>query len=383
MYTSRDRVLCALNHEEPDRVPVFFGTSGVTSMLTPAYERLKSYLGIDRPTREISRIFQYALIDDEVMERFGSDGRPLLPGPAPSPHRCEVSPAAFVDEWGIEWQRPPGGLYNEVAVNPLRDLASEEVERYVWPDLAHSLRFTTVREEALRIRDSGCAVVALPGVAAFEQTLLLRGMDAFLMDMAGDRDFAEALLVKVARLMIGGMAGMLHEAGDLIDVVVFADDLGSQDGLLISPTMYRTLLKPLHAELIQTVRAHSSAKVFMHSDGNVFPVIDDLIDVGVDILNPVQVSAGDMGDTARLKRRFGDRLSFCGAIDNLWALPHGTPDDVRREVRRRIADLGPGGGYILASVHCLQPDVPIQNALAMFEEARIAGRYPLKTRAAR
>ncbi|MGA2512856.1 MAG: uroporphyrinogen decarboxylase family protein [Candidatus Limnocylindrales bacterium] len=379
MFTSQERVLCALNHEEPDRVPVFFGTSGVTSMLTPAYEQLKSYLGIDKPTREISRIFQYARLDDEVMERFGSDGRPLLPGAAPSIHRREVSAAGFVDEWGIEWQRPAGGLYNEVAFNPLRELASEEVERYVWPDLADPGRFAGLREEALRIRDSGCAVVALPGVAAFEQTLLLRGMDAFLMDMAADRDFAEALLGTVARLMLSGMVGMLREAGDLIDVVVFADDLGSQDGLLISPAMYRALLKPLHAELIRTIKAHSPAKVFMHSDGNVFPVIEDLIEVGVDILNPVQVSAGDMGDTVRLKRRFGDRLSFCGAIDTRWALPRGTPEDVRREVRRRIADLGPGGGYILASVHCLQPDVPVENVLALFDEARVAGRYPLKT----
>jgi uroporphyrinogen decarboxylase len=378
MYNSRDRVLCALGHEEPDRVPVFFGTSGVTSMLTPAYEQLKNHLGIQKPTREISRIFQYALLDEEIMERFGSDGRPLLPGPAPSIHSRDVGPDAFVDEWGIEWRRRPGAIYNEAAGNPLRDLAPGEIDRYAWPELSDLGRFSGVRQEATRIRGMNCAVVALPGVAIFEHTLLLRGMETFLVDMASDRDFAGSILGTVARLEIGATEVMLREAGDLIDVLVFADDLGTQNGLMISPAMYRSILKPLHAQLIATIRAHSKAKVFMHSDGDVFPVLDDLIDVGVDILNPVQVSAGQMGDTARLKRRYGDRLSFCGGIDTNWVLPHGTPEDVRREVRRRIADLGPGGGYILASVHCLQPDVPIPNTLAMFDEAGVAGRYPLR-----
>jgi uroporphyrinogen decarboxylase len=158
-----------------------------------------------------------------------------------------------------------------------------------------------------------------------------------------------------------------------------ADDLGTQAGLMISPTMYRDLLKSWHADLIASIKAGSDAKVFLHSDGNVFGLIDDFVDVGVDILNPVQVSAGDMGDTARLKRRFGDRIAFNGAIDTRWILPHGSPEDVRREVRQRVADLGPGGGYILSSVHCIQPDVPIENVLAMFDEARIAGRYPLRS----
>ena len=146
---------------------------------------------------------------------------------------------------------------------------------------------------------------------------------------------------------------------------------------MISPAMYRALLKPWHAELIAAVKTQSDAKVFLHSDGNVYQLIDDFIDVGVDILNPTQVSAGDMNDTADLKRRFGSRLAFNGAIDTHWVLPHGTTDDVRREVRRRIADLGPGGGYILSAVHCIQPDVPIENVLAMFDEAQVAGRYPI------
>jgi uroporphyrinogen decarboxylase len=141
--------------------------------------------------------------------------------------------------------------------------------------------------------------------------------------------------------------------------------------------MYRRFLKPCHAELIAAAKARSRARIFFHTDGNVFPLLDDLTEIGVDILNPVQVSARDMGDTARLKRRYGQRLSFCGGIDTQWILPCGTKDDVRREVRRRLADLAPGGGYIAATVHCLQPDVPIENVFALFDELAVSGRYPL------
>jgi len=141
--------------------------------------------------------------------------------------------------------------------------------------------------------------------------------------------------------------------------------------------MYRRMIKPFHVELMSEIKARTKAKIFYHSDGNITSLLGDLIEVGIDLLNPVQVNAGDMGNTARLKHEFGDRLSFCGAIDTGWVLPHGTPDDVRAEVRRRIKDLGPGGGYILASVHCIQPDVPLENVIAMLDEAKVAGRYPL------
>ena len=161
-------------------------------------------------------------------------------------------------------------------------------------------------------------------------------------------------------------------------MLITGDDLGMQSGPMMAPRMYRRLIKPFHAELLSEIKRRSRAKIFFHSDGNVYPLIGDPIEIGVDLLNPVQVSAHQMGDTARRKWEFGDRLSFCGAIDTQWALPYGTPADVRAQVCRRIYDLGPGGGYILASVHCIQPDVPVENVIAMLDEAKIAGRYPLR-----
>jgi uroporphyrinogen decarboxylase len=198
------------------------------------------------------------------------------------------------------------------------------------------------------------------------------------MDIAADPEFFTALIEKLKAVVLPCLEEMLKEVGPYTDVIITGDDLGMSGGTMMSPASYRRLLKPHHAEYFGTIKKYISGKVFCHSCGNVYTLLGDLIDVGVDLLNPVQVSAGEMGDTAKLKREFGDRLSFCGAIDTQRVLPHGTPDDVRAEVRRRIRDLAPGGGYIVASVHCIQPDVPPENIVAMCDEVLEAGTYPLK-----
>lgn len=376
MYTPRERVLCALDHQEPDRVPIFFGTSGVTTMLAPAYDRLKAYLGIGGETRVFWRALQYSLLDEAVMVRCGSDGRPLIPGPAPSILARELSAESFIDGWGIAWTFNRHSAYYEVSVPPLAHATIEDLAEYPWPDLGHPSRFEGLRESARAIQEAGYAVVALSGVSPFEYAYMLRGVERWFTDLAEDPGFAHALLRTLTDRMRAGVEGLLDEAGAFIDVIVVGDDLGSQAAPLISPAMYRRLVKPYHAELLAAIRERSRAKIFYHSDGDVYPLLDDLIEIGVDILNPVQVSAAEMGDTARLKREYGDRLSFCGAIDTQEVLPHGTVDDVRAEVRRRIRDLAPGGGYILAAVHCIQADVPPANVIAMFDEAQRVGRYP-------
>jgi uroporphyrinogen decarboxylase len=377
MLTSRERVLCALNHEEPDRVPVFFGASGATSMLAPAYERLKTYLGIQREPQIFWRALQYSLLDEEVLLRFGADARPLIAGAAPSTLERNLSDEAFVDGWGIPWQRKPGNPYYEIVTPPLQHAGVDDIERYPWPDLAHPGRFKGLRSRAQAIQAAGFAVVALSGVSPFEYCYMLRGVENWFADLAADPEFALALLRKVSQLQGAAALQLLEEAGDCIDVIVTGDDLGSQSAPLLSPKMYRRLVKPFHAELLASIRSRTKARIFYHSDGDVYPLLNDLIEIGVELLNPVQVSACEMGDTARLKKEFGKRLSFCGAIDTQEVLPHGSPEDVRSEVRRRISDLGPGGGYILAAVHCIQPDVPPENVVAMLTEALLAGRYPL------
>jgi uroporphyrinogen decarboxylase len=216
------------------------------------------------------------------------------------------------------------------------------------------------------------------GVNLFEQAYLMRGLDTILMDIVADQEFFTALIEKLKKVVLPCLNELLREVGPYTDVLITGDDLGMTGGTMMSPESYRRLLKPHHAEYFGTIKKQISGKIFFHSCGNVYKLLGDLADVGVDLLNPVQVSAGEMGDTARLKREFGDRLSFCGAIDTQRVLPLGTTDDVRAEVRRRISDLAPGGGYIVASVHCIQPDVPPENIVAMCDEVMTAGRYPLQ-----
>jgi uroporphyrinogen decarboxylase len=177
MLTSRDRVLCALNHEEPDRVPIFFGASGATTMLAPAYDRLKAYLGFNRETKVFWQALQYALLDEEMMARFGADGRPLIAGPAPSTVARELSADALIDSWGITWQRSPGDPYYEIIQQPLQTANVDDIARYPWPDLAHPSRFEGLKAKAKAIRDAGYAVVALSGVSVFEYCYMLRGME--------------------------------------------------------------------------------------------------------------------------------------------------------------------------------------------------------------
>ena len=205
MLTHRERVLCALNHEEPDRVPIFFGTSGATTLLAPAYERLKAHLGIRTETNVLWRGPQSVLIDEEVLAWSGSDGRPLMPGPAPAALARDISETSYVDGWGSLWERRPGALYYGVVDSPLHTATIDDLARYPWPDLAHPGRFVGLREKAKAIRDAGYAVVMISGVAPFEQAFVSRGVEQWLLDLAADPDFAVALLRAITDVMKAGV----------------------------------------------------------------------------------------------------------------------------------------------------------------------------------
>jgi uroporphyrinogen decarboxylase len=377
--TSRERVLMALNHEEPDRVPLFIGTSGATTVLGPGYPALAERLGVKRgPERWFSRPLQYRIMDEAALIALGSDGRPVTLGPAGSTLRREISPDRLVDDWGCEWRRNASSGYSEVLEPPLRNAGIADLDRYAWPDLTAESRFDGLAERCRAVQQAGYACVLLAGITLFEQACLMRGLAELLMDALADQDFFLALLGRLKRLQIPYVKELGRRVGDCVDVIVTGDDLGTQDSTFLSPELYRSLVKPHQAELLAALRGGTTAKIFYHSCGNIFPLIDDLADIGVDLLNPVQVSAPDMADTARLKKRFGKRLSFCGGIDTQRVMPHGSAQDVRAEVGRRIRDLAPGGGYVAAAVHCIQPDVPVDNILAMCGAVRELGPYPLK-----
>jgi len=374
--TSRERVLTALDHREPDRVPLFVGTSGATTLLGPAYERLKAHLNLKGGLpRWLSKPLQYAWMDEEVLQRLGADGRPMVAGPAPSRLAREVSDTELVDAWGCVWKRREEAAYYEVMIPPLQNATLDDLDRYPWPDLAHPSRFEGLAARCKAIQDAGYAVVFLSGLTLFEQAYIMRGIEKCLADTLADEDFFTALITRMKRLAIPCVRELLKEVGPYVDVLVTGDDLGTQESTLMAPADYRRLIKPHQAEFLAEIRKHTRAKIFFHSDGDIYPLLGDLAEIGVDLLNPIQVSAGKMSDTARLKREFGSRLSFCGGIDTSRVLPRGTTDDVWAEVRRRIRDLAPGGGYVAAAVHCIQPDVPPENVVAMCEAVLEYGAY--------
>lgn len=206
----------------------------------------------------------------------------------------------------------------------------------------------------------------------------MQGMDTFLLNMARDPDFARALLEKIAVYCKQLMGRFLEELGDNVDIIKIGDDLGTQESLMISPKMYREILKPVHADFISFIKARTKAKIFFHSDGDVAPLIEDFIEMGVDILNPIQTSAGSMSDLPSLKKRFGSNIVFCGGIDTHRVLPFGTTEEVRQEVRRVIQILGPGGGCMIGAVHTVMNDVPPENVLAMVDAVEEFGHYPLQ-----
>jgi uroporphyrinogen decarboxylase len=289
--------------------------------------------------------------------------------------------APCIDDWGIGQTEIEPGVWFP-GYHPLADATTiEELENYPdWPKMDDPYRVAQAAEDAKRLaQQNEYAILATPWLMfPFERAFGLQGMDKFLMNMAMYPDFAEAMLKKNLEFCIQHMGHFLDAVGDNIDMIKIGDDLGSQDRLMISPRMYRKLLKPIHAELIRFIKSKTKAKVFFHTDGDVFDLIGDFIEIGVDVLNPIQTSAGKMADLEGLKREYGKDLVFCGAVDTQHILPHGTPEEVRQEMKRVIDILGRDGGYMVASVHTIMNEVPAENILAMVDATLEFGTYPLK-----
>ncbi|BCS96546.1 uroporphyrinogen decarboxylase [Desulfoluna limicola] len=381
---SRERALTALNHEEPDRVPIDFGGRNTTIMLS-GYEAFKKAHDKEHLETEImSKVWQTAFIHEEFLQMYNADFRHVRPKNVTVLGENavrEYDPAdgreIFTDQWGVK--RKLDGEYATIHEYNMTNPTMDAILEYPWPNAATDFDFSTVREEAKALYEAGeYGIVGCMGSPGnlFEQCWCLRGMPEFFMDMGMRKDFAHALLRKVCDHRKENARLFLDEVGDYIDVIQCADDLGMQNAPFMSPAMYNEFIKPYQLELFDYIKSRTKAKLYYHSCGAITNLLDDLIEVGVDILNPVQVSATGM-ETDKLKERFGDRLSFWGAIDTFHVLPNGSVEDVRMEVKKRITDLAPGGGYILGSVHNMQSDIPTENMKAMLEAAIEFGQYPV------
>lgn len=369
--THRERVLAALNHEEPDRVPVDFGGTFATTINIGAYERLKEYLGIKTESRVASIRSQIAEVEEKVLQRFDVDTRGVTFG-APDRSLFEQYPdGSYRDEWGVVRSKPHGiGHYMDTG-NPFAgEPTLADIDRHEWfdPDDPGWTRGVSERARQLREETDYAVILSLP-VGVMHQTQFLRGYADWMMDTIANRVLFDALMERAMDLVLRVSGNLLAAVGDNVDIVFYGDDVAMQSGPLVSHDVYLECIKPWHRKIFGFIRARTKAKILYHSCGSVYSLIPDLIDLGIDALNPIQVSAKDM-DTARLKREFGKHLTFWGGVDTQQVLPRGTPDDVRAEVRRRIRDLAPGGGYVLNSVHNIQREVPPENVCAMFEAAR-------------
>lgn len=349
---SYDRVMLAINHQSADRCPINYTA-------TPeAHANLKRYLGID---------------DDEVLlQRLGADIRyvsPLFVGPKDMMGVTSTGKAGK-DFLGVVWEPVKGkeSTYNEIAFHPLGHIATvEEVEDYSWPRVDW-FDFSHLKEEIPRLnQDQRYAIIYFAG-GAFESPWYMRGLERFLMDLIEHPDIAEAICRHVADFYKKRALRAIEQSNGQIDIIGSGGDIGTQKGMMLSPELWRKHIKPWSEQLIRPFR-DMELKTFYHSCGSIVPVIEDLIEMGLDILDPIQVRAQGM-DPKYLKDAFGDRLCFNGGIDEQRTLPSATPQEVKSEVIRHIEILGRKGGYIVAPSHALQSDIPPENIIAMYDTAK-------------
>jgi len=381
--TSRDRLLAALNHKEPDRVPIDLG-GNQTGIHKFAYQDLLAHLGIEDDLTIMDAVQQLARPCETVLERFHVDTRYVAAG-APADFSGEIVVAErdgrtwhdLVDEFGVRWSMPDDQpFYMDVSFHPLADASIDDVRDYPFPKGDDPSRFEGLRERALEIRnETPYAVVSGISGVVYETCWYMRGLEQWFADMLTQPEFCEALLDRILKFWMDWFRLFLDEVGDAVDVIMIGDDLAGQQGPLFRPDFYRRVVKPRHKQLVETIRSRTEAKIWYHTCGSCTEYIPDLLDNGIHALNPVQISAAAM-DPADLKARFGDRLVFWGgAIDAQHVLPRESPETVREHVRRNLAIWKPGGGYVFNNVHNIQAGVPAENVVAMYDAAHDYGYY--------
>lgn len=400
--THRERVIMALNHQEADRVPIDFGAMRSTGISLGAYMRLREKLGITSGKVKLYDVWQW-LAEPEmaVVEKLHADVVQL--------HRYEPSFGFNIGKWD-EWTTPDGfdvlvpngfnptllpdgrrvimdgdttiawmpkdGHWFDLAHFPLANATTyEDIDDYPWPKVSDE-EVEFLKKEAKRLyEETDYAILGSFGGSIYEQGQMDFGYEGFPILLASNRDLAMYYLDKVADNRIEQLKKWLPAVKDYVQVIQVADDLGMQTGPQISPKMYRELIKPYHARVCQYIKENSDLPIFLHSCGSIYAYIPDLIEIGVDIINPVQYRAKDM-DPRRLKREFGKHLTFWGGgCDTQQVVTLGTIPEIVKETEEMVSIFAPGGGFIFTTVHNIQRDIEPEKVLAVYETAYRVGKY--------
>jgi uroporphyrinogen decarboxylase len=368
VMNSRERVLRVFNHQEADKVPVDFGGTVVTCLDYYAHKNLKKYLKI---ADDNDPIIDYTMGTVEPCEQlkvmFESDFRRIsLNSDVP-----DIVNGMYENGFGMKLKKAEPHEYFDTVYNPLKDATIEDLDHMRMPDADDPKLYYSLRDKAKDLyENSRYAIVADFGVPGFYETSQkLRGYENIACDLMIDRDFITALYDRLLKLQMKFFKNYLDQVGKYVQVIGYADDLGMQDRPQMSPKIYREVIKPYHKKIFKFIHEQADVKILLHSCGSIFPLIDELIDAGVDILNPVQTRAKDM-DPENLKDTFGDRILFWGGIDEQYILPQGTKDEIYAEVERMIRIMGKNGGYILGPGHNIQKDTSPVNIISMYEAAK-------------
>lgn len=368
MSDFKRRVLDAINHRETDRVPCdFWGTPEVDRMLMDHFG-VDSLHGVrEKLGTEIRYVYASGIIYEDPKGLYGPTPRYI------GPKRQAFEDGSFEDLWGVTRkfvQVGSGNTYREVIRNPLKEMTTVgEIETYdKWPR-AEDFDYSGLREECEKQKDYALVLGGMPGCATvFIQCWYLRGLDQILMDLVLSPKVAQAIVEKITEFQLEYHRKLLGEIGDFVDILMLADDYGTQTSLMMSPAHFRAFFKKPTLELIEFGKRYG-LKIMLHSDGNISKLIPEFIEMGIDILNPIQNVCPAM-DPLYLKREFGNDICFHGGMDTQEVLPHVSPEEVGNEVRKQLEILGKGGGYILSPTHMVQLDVPKENILEMYRTVR-------------
>ncbi len=380
-WSNRERVMAAIAHEEADRVAIDLGGSYASSIVIEAYDRLKAHLGLEHETEVMSVMHRLALPDESVLRHFDVDTRAIMPGGYQGGHVDWIDENTYVDEFAVTLKASSGTDDRHFLAKdgPFfgGKLTIDRIDAFEWPDPDNPGFVAGVAEQVRKYKAAGdyCLVLNVPG-QVIHRGYSMRGIEDFLKDLYKSPEAVCHLMDRLTDICVRATENVIRAAGpENIDIIFFGEDLGTQDGCMFDPDgIYARYIKPRHERIIQSAKALTGAKSLFHCCGSAYHFIDHLIDIGVDALNPVQVTARNM-EPERLKEEFGDRMAFWGGMNTQEILPYGSADEVRAEANRCIDIFGKQGGYVLTSVHNVQTEVTPENVSAMLEAGR-DHRYP-------